>query len=132
MSVTAASRRRKTLAEIDSKLSYYLYKEVGLHISRVCYMLLEHTGNGLVWLMLVPLAWLLPQLSEHQRCCVLNLFFGLWVDLALVGTLKGLVRRARPVYNHIGDFVVVVAVDHYSFPSGHSSRYHLRSDRKFI
>ncbi len=44
------------------------------------------------------------------------------VDLALVGLLKGTVRRARPVYNLRSDFAVVVAVDHFSFPSGHSSR----------
>lgn len=37
--------------------------------------------------------------------------------------LKGTVRRARPVYNLRSDFSVVVAVDHFSFPSGHSSRW---------
>jgi len=40
----------------------------------------------------------------------------------LVGSLKALVRRPRPLYNQSGDFVLVVAVDQYSFPSGHTAR----------
>lgn len=39
-----------------------------------------------------------------------------------VGLLKASARRSRPVYNQQSDFTVVVAVDHFSFPSGHSSR----------
>lgn len=39
-----------------------------------------------------------------------------------VGLFKASVRRSRPVYNQQSDFTVVVAVDHFSFPSGHSSR----------
>ncbi len=58
-----------------------------------------------------------------MRHCAANLALGLVADIALVGAVKGMVRRARPVYNHAGDFVVVVAVDQYSFPSGHASRH---------
>lgn len=32
--------------------------------------------------------------------------------------------RRRPVYNQADDFVLVVSVDAYSFPSGHASRCH--------
>ncbi|EIE23953.1 acid phosphatase/Vanadium-dependent haloperoxidase [Coccomyxa subellipsoidea C-169] len=31
-------------------------------------------------------------------------------------------QRARPVYNNAGDFLLVVAVDSFSFPSGHAAR----------
>ncbi len=61
-------------------------------------------------------------MSPQARQCAANLVLGLLLDIVLVGTMKGLVRRARPVYNHAGDFVVVVAVDQFSFPSGHAAR----------
>jgi hypothetical protein len=34
----------------------------------------------------------------------------------------GLLPPRRPVYNKADDFVLVVSVDKYSFPSGHASR----------
>ncbi len=58
-----------------------------------------------------------------MRMCVANLLLGFVLDLILVGAIKGLFRRPRPVYNKEGDFVLVVSVDKFSFPSGHSSRY---------
>ena len=67
-------------------------------------------------------AWLLPSLAPPVRMCVANLLLGFILDLILVGTTKGLFRRPRPVYNKEGDFVLVVSVDKFSFPSGHSSR----------
>ena len=62
-------------------------------------------------------------LGPQVRHGAANLALGLVLDIALVGAIKGMARRARPVYNHAGDFVVVVAVDQYSFPSGHASRH---------
>ncbi|CAL5228821.1 g12022 [Coccomyxa viridis] len=51
-----------------------------------------------------------------------NLLLGLLIDLAYVGLLKGAIRRPRPVYNNASDFLLVVKVDQYSFPSGHAAR----------
>lgn len=73
---------------------------------------------------------ILPQLDHTAERVVLalvilgvNLMFGLLLDLCEVGILKALVRRPRPVHNTVAnDMHVVVAVDAYSFPSGHSSR----------
>ena len=79
-------------------------------------------GSGVLWLPGVPLLWLATQQSPTTRLFWANCFLLLWVDIALVGALKGLFRRKRPIYNHAGDFVVVVAVDQYSFPSGHAAR----------
>ncbi len=67
-------------------------------------------------------AWALPSLGPAMRMCAANLLLGFVLDLIMVGTIKGLVRRGRPVYNKEGDFVLVVSVDKFSFPSGHSSR----------
>ena len=41
-------------------------------------------------------------------------------DIAIIGTVKGLTRRSRPVVNH--DDVLSIGPDKYSFPSGHTSR----------
>jgi len=68
-------------------------------------------------------AWALPSLGPAVRMCAANLLLGFVLDLVMVGTIKGLVRRGRPVYNKEGDFALVVSVDKFSFPSGHSSRY---------
>ena len=65
---------------------------------------------------------MVPLLSAHQRTCIANLILGFIIDLLVVGTIKGIVRRRRPVYNDESDFTVVVSVDKFSFPSGHSSR----------
>ena len=56
-----------------------------------------------------------------SRVCPLGLVAGLVLDLAFVGLAKLIFRRPRPAYN-AADMYVAVAVDHWSFPSGHSSR----------
>ena len=85
-------------------------------------MLLEHSGNGLVWLLGAISVWFYPHITKQQRCAVANFLLAFVLDLILVGSLKSIFRRPRPVYNNSGDFILVVSVDHYSFPSGHASR----------
>lgn len=107
----------------DLQVSSILYKGLGQRIPRQFLLALEYFGSGL----LIPLAlvlWLFPLhlLGAKFRAFCLNLFLGFFTDLALVGALKSIVRRQRPNYNDDGDFVLVVSVDKYSFPSGHASR----------
>jgi membrane-associated phospholipid phosphatase len=65
--------------------------------------------------------WLSPTVgSPGSRMFAVNLFVCLLFDLLVVGTIKSVVRRKRPHYNR-GHFVVV-SVDSWSFPSGHSTR----------
>ena len=85
-------------------------------------MLLEHSGNGILWLLVTAFLWLSNRISANTRTLVANFSLGLWVDIALVGIVKAVVRRPRPEYNLSSDFVLVVAVDRYSFPSGHAAR----------
>lgn len=115
--------RRNALVNLDTRLSLSLYRNLGLKVPRSVFKALEHTGSGLLWLPLAPVVFLAPSASLELRTCAANLLVGLLVDIAIVGTLKGLVRRARPVYNDAGDFLLVVAVDSFSFPSGHAARY---------
>ena len=55
-----------------------------------------------------------------QRGAATTLLAAMLLDLATVAAIKALVRRPRPPYN-LPD-MLVISVDRYSFPSGHTSR----------
>lgn len=109
------------LAALDRRWSNGLFRAGG-SVPRLVWKLFELSGDGLVWLALALGYALAPATPPALRTCWANFLVAWAVDLALVGLLKGAVRRSRPVYNLRSDFTVVVAVDHFSFPSGHSSR----------
>ena len=68
--------------------------------------LLEHSGNGLIWLPLAALIILLPVDRTLRAFCV-NMEFGFIVDIIIVGLVKAVVRRQRPSYNNPTDYHVV-------------------------
>ncbi|CAL9077851.1 probable lipid phosphate phosphatase beta [Musa acuminata AAA Group] len=81
---------------------------------------LEISGDGRFWFP-IPIALLpLSSASGAAYSLFLGLLLGSLLDLLLVGLIKHLVRRPRPVYNK--GMSLTFAVDHWSFPSGHSSR----------
>ncbi|XP_077235455.1 phosphatidic acid phosphatase (PAP2) family protein [Tasmannia lanceolata] len=100
-----------------------------LHIHTICQPIprsllkaLEISGDGRFWFP-IPIALFLSPLSSkslHLRSILLLLFIGSLLDLLIVGSLKYLIRRPRPIYNK--GMHLTVSVDHWSFPSGHSSR----------
>lgn len=114
--------RRNALVDLDTRVSVSLYRQIGSRVPRYVFKALEHTGSGLLWLPLAPAVFLAPSTPPLLRTCAANLLVGLLTDIAIVGTLKGIVRRARPIYNNASDFLLVVAVDSFSFPSGHAAR----------
>ncbi|XP_068318300.1 probable lipid phosphate phosphatase beta [Pyrus communis] len=61
-----------------------------------------------------------PSPTQILRPLLFPLILGLLLDLAVVGLIKLLFRRSRPLYNK--NMSVAVSVDHFSFPSGHASR----------
>jgi presqualene diphosphate phosphatase len=81
---------------------------------------LEFSGSGYVWIPYALLMIALNYSSIPKAMRFILLFTGLMVDVALVGTAKGLIRRSRPVVNH--DDVLSIGPDKFSFPSGHTSR----------
>nr|CAD1844867.1 unnamed protein product [Ananas comosus var. bracteatus] len=89
-----------------------------LPVPRSLLKALEVSGDGRFWFPVV-LA-LLPLSSSVAFSLLLGLLLGSLLDLLLVGLLKHLVRRPRPVYNK--GMSLAFALDHWSFPSGHSSR----------
>ncbi|XP_053101624.1 polyisoprenoid diphosphate/phosphate phosphohydrolase PLPP6 isoform X2 [Hemicordylus capensis] len=81
---------------------------------------IEVSGHGIPWLA-GTLYGLCRSGSSAGREVLLNLLFALVLDLILVATVKGLVKRRRPTHNKM-DMFATVSVDKYSFPSGHATR----------
>lgn len=109
------------LHSLDQRLSHALFRR-GSRVPRWVWKLFELSGDGLVWLALAIGCALAPGTAPAARHAWAAFLLCWAVDLALVGLIKASIRRSRPVYNLRSDFTVVVAVDHFSFPSGHSSR----------
>eukprot|EP00250_Pteridium_aquilinum_P031504 c43737_g1_i1 orf=56-829(-) len=107
----------ESLHNWDSQLSLRIH-EIGLKIPRFFLQALEYSGDGLFWIpATAALCWAPDFTLQHF---FKSLFVGFMFDLFVIGTIKALIRRPRPVYNR--GMYLVVSVDHYSFPSGHSSR----------
>lgn len=111
-----------TLSTIDETISKTIFSTVSAIIPRNVFMLLEEGGDGVFWLVSTIVLCLYPGLPTYERTVATNLFAGLWVDLAFIGTSKALFRRPRPSYN-AADMHIIASVDRFSFPSGHASRY---------
>lgn len=82
-------------------------------------ILLEISGHGVPWIVGTVFSVIFFSDVTQEFAC--NLLLALIFDLVVVGGLKVMVRRKRPVYNE-GDMFATVSVDNYSFPSGHSTR----------
>ena len=81
---------------------------------------LEFSGSGFFW---IPYAIIMIALHYHsipESMQYILLLTGLLLDIAIIGTVKGLTHRPRPVINH--NDVLSIGPDKYSFPSGHTSR----------
>jgi presqualene diphosphate phosphatase len=111
------------LGALDAAVSLRLHA-LFLLVPRLLLKALEVAGDGRIWLP-VPISLLLlsatPASSGELSPLLVGLVAGLVLDLVLVGLAKVVVRRPRPAYN-AADMYVAVAADHWSFPSGHSSR----------
>ncbi|KAG5559326.1 hypothetical protein RHGRI_009013 [Rhododendron griersonianum] len=109
------------LIDIDKSVSLHLHSTAQPFLPRSLLKTLEISGDGRLFFPLA-ISLLLSPLSTATATTFLlsSLLIGAVLDLLLVGLTKHLVRRPRPVYNK--DMFLSFAVDHWSFPSGHSSR----------
>ncbi|XP_071947183.1 polyisoprenoid diphosphate/phosphate phosphohydrolase PLPP6-like [Antedon mediterranea] len=82
--------------------------------------LLEFSGHGVPWIA-IPLLLFITSDDNYVLQYSVNLLCAMLFDLAVVGIVKGIVRRPRPVCN-VDDMFLTVAVDNFSFPSGHCTR----------
>ena len=118
----------KHLLELDAKLSQALAvcanEKAKLARLRWLLIALEWFGHGILWLAVN--AWLIYNAKmvtkdSDSLMIYITFFVAMLFDLCDIGLLKAIVRRQRPKGN-IDDMAVTVSVDHYSFPSGHTSR----------
>lgn len=118
---TAKPTRLGGVGDLDAAVSLRLHA-LFLPVPRLFLKALEVAGDGRIWLP-VPISLLLISTTTSSRVSPLlvGLVAGLVLDILFVGLAKLIVRRPRPAYN-AADMYVAVAADHWSFPSGHSSR----------
>ncbi|KAK3041079.1 hypothetical protein RJ639_026876 [Escallonia herrerae] len=112
----------RRLTSLDTALSLRLHDLAQPLLPRPLLKALEISGDGRLFFP-VTLSLLLTYAtaaSPPLSALLADLLIGALLDLLLVGLLKHLVRRPRPLYNK--DMFLSFAVDHWSFPSGHASR----------
>eukprot|EP00038_Savillea_parva_P016604 m.225174 g.225174 ORF g.225174 m.225174 type:complete len:226 (-) comp34870_c0_seq1:84-761(-) len=103
----------------DKRVSYAFYlgnsslAPVAIPICKA----LEVSGNGFFWLGFGMLGLRYDQPNAYMW---VNLYAGLFIDLAVAGLVKAIFRRDRPVYSTNKNFTF--SVDRFSFPSGHTMR----------
>ncbi|KNA03351.1 hypothetical protein SOVF_210050 [Spinacia oleracea] len=110
------------VVNLDTTLSQSIHTLCQPVIPRAVLKLLEITGDGRLWFP-VSLSFILSPVSLHSSTLYsfsLSLLLGLLTDILFIGLLKHLIRRQRPHYNPA--MGTTIPVDHWSFPSGHSSR----------
>ncbi|KZV37140.1 putative lipid phosphate phosphatase beta [Dorcoceras hygrometricum] len=107
----------RLLLELDAAVSLQIYTFFHPIIPFPVLKSLEISGDGRL---ILPIILSLLLTTAATNLIVLNLLLGSFLDLLLIGLLKHLIQRPRPVYNK--NMFLSFAVDHWSFPSGHSSR----------
>ncbi|KAF3340222.1 hypothetical protein FCM35_KLT15993 [Carex littledalei] len=116
---------------LDTSFSLHLHTFFQF-IPRFLLKSLEICGDGrLFFPVAISLLFLLTPSLWSPHPFFLSLLVGSFLDLVLVGLIKVLIRRPRPVYNK-SDMSIAFAADHWSFPSGHSSRVFFVSQFLFL
>lgn len=110
------------VVEYDRKFSAWVHEQ-GLGIFFYVFLrTLEFSGDGVFLIPCAAATFVAPKakLTPEVRMFFFNLFMAFLFDLIVVSIIKKIVRRPRPVYNR--NHFMTVQVDHWSFPSGHSTR----------
>lgn len=106
----------RVLLDLDAAVSLHIYTFFHQIIPFPLLKSLEFSGDGRLFFPII----LSLLTTTTTNILLLNLLLGSLLDLLLIGLLKHLIQRPRPVYNK--NMFLSFAVDHWSFPSGHSSR----------
>jgi len=117
-------RWAEPLIEIDRKFSSklgFLASPNTPHVKfRATMKMLEVSCHGLSWIGIIFIGLWYALTPRHYELLV-NLLFGIIFDMLAVAFIKAAVRRTRPNCN-ANDMFATIAVDKFSFPSGHASR----------
>ncbi|KAM3727272.1 Polyisoprenoid diphosphate/phosphate phosphohydrolase PLPP6 [Dirofilaria immitis] len=92
---------------------------------RFIFLCMEWAMHGALWLIFSSFMFLLSvkyNFSLNTRYKLTVLILGLYADLVIVGTVKGIVKRSRPSFDVKDQLYEAPYFDKFSFPSGHSSR----------
>ncbi|XP_028762693.1 probable lipid phosphate phosphatase beta [Neltuma alba] len=120
---SAASSFLRPLIALDATISLSLHTLTRPIAPRSILLLLEFFADfRFTFPVLLSLFFVTPPSSPLRSHLLLPLLFCSLIDLLFIAAVKFLVRRSRPVYGNHGEYNAVVSVDHFSFPSGHSSR----------
>lgn len=114
---------RKTALAADISFSKYLAFTATGGTLRPVMKALELSCHGIPWIVICLYA-LYQATGEVLEEVFFNLLLGLFIDLIIVGLLKVVFRRKRPLYNK-DDMFATISVDNFSFPSGHATRAYM-------
>lgn len=118
--VSAVPSPLRRLVELDTAVSLHLYTFFHPILPFSLLKLLELSGDGRLFFPITLSILFFNTDPTPATLLLLNLLIGSVLDLLLIGLIKHLIQRPRPVYNK--NMFLSFAVDHWSFPSGHSSR----------
>ncbi|GFQ04016.1 probable lipid phosphate phosphatase beta [Phtheirospermum japonicum] len=120
----------RRLIHLDTVVSLNLYTFFHPILPFSLLKTLELSGDGRLFFPIIlsllftttPIATLATTATPIATASILllNLLIGSFLDLLLICLIKHLIQRPRPVYNK--NMFRSFSVDHWSFPSGHSSR----------
>ena len=108
----------KKIHEKDLLVSKEIYMRVSSSKLLPIMKIFSFSCDGYIWLTILFLSLLLTEGSLENS--LLDLFLSINVDIAIVASLKSLIKRSRPSHN-VGDRYRF-GPDIHSFPSGHSNR----------
>ncbi|XP_057775612.1 probable lipid phosphate phosphatase beta [Salvia miltiorrhiza] len=108
------------LINLDAAVSLHLYTFFHPILPFSLLKSLELSGDGRLFFPITLSILFINTAPTPATLLLLNLLIGSILDLLLIGLIKHLIQRPRPVYNK--NMFLSFAVDHWSFPSGHSSR----------
>eukprot|EP01135_Chromosphaera_perkinsii_P003887 Nk52_evm4s261 gene=Nk52_evmTU4s261 len=114
------------LSHLDKSLSECFFIGDKGFLTRGFLLGLEFSAHGVLWLAGISYLFLYSSSGSTDQEVYLNLLLALVLDLCVVGLSKVFFARERPHYNH-DDMYGTVAVDRFSFPSGHATRTALLS-----
>lgn len=83
---------------LDKRMSLWLFRRIGQRIPRILLLALEFSGHGVLALTVFLTGLLHPKSTWQLRETAFMCIVGFFLDLAVIGTLKGIFKRTRPTF----------------------------------
>lgn len=118
MNITPSERDSRTYANWDADLTYRLNRLMSLRGVRPFFAAISWLGNGKLWytlILMLPLFAAADGLQAARQMAMVGL-----VNLLIYKFVKSFAQRPRPFRACEEILAGTVALDEYSFPSGHT------------